>query len=32
MPSDTEVVTMSRTIGQNQLVEELSLKFAHTFR
>jgi carboxymethylenebutenolidase len=29
-PPDTEMVTVSRTVGEGRLVEELVIKFAHT--
>jgi carboxymethylenebutenolidase len=30
MPSDTEIVPVSRTIGNNQLVDEMVFRFTHT--
>jgi carboxymethylenebutenolidase len=32
MPPDTEMVPISRTIGNNQLVDEMIFKFTHTIR
>lgn len=32
MPPDTEMVPLSRTIGNNQLVDEMIFKFTHTIR
>src|SRR5437762_7294146 len=32
MPCDTEVTPVSRTIGTNQLVDEMIFKFTHTMR
>jgi carboxymethylenebutenolidase len=32
MPPDTEMVPISRTIGNNQLVDEMVFKFTHTIR
>ena len=32
MPPDTEMVPISRTIGNNQLVDEMVFKFTHTVR
>jgi carboxymethylenebutenolidase len=32
MPPDTEIVPISRTIGTNQLVDEMIFKFTHTVR
>ena len=32
MPPDTEVTPVSRTIGTNQLVDEMIFKFTHTIR
>jgi carboxymethylenebutenolidase len=32
MPPDTEMTPVSRTIGQNQLVDEMVFKFTHTLR
>lgn len=32
MPPDTEMVPISRTIGSNQLVDEMIFKFTHTIR
>ena len=32
MPPDTEMISISRTIGNNQLVDELVFKFTHTIR
>ena len=32
MPPDTEMTPISRTIGNNQLVDELVFKFTHTIR
>ncbi len=32
MPPDTEMVTLSRTIGHDQLVDEMIFKFTHTMR
>jgi carboxymethylenebutenolidase len=32
MPPDTEMIPVSRTIGQDQLVDEMVLKFTHTIR
>jgi len=30
MPPDTEIVPLSRTIGQNRLVDEMIFRFTHT--
>jgi len=30
MPPDTEMTSVSRTIGENQLVDEMIFKFTHT--
>jgi carboxymethylenebutenolidase len=30
MPPDTEMISVSRTIGENQLVDEMVFKFTHT--
>jgi carboxymethylenebutenolidase len=32
MPPDTEMIPVSRTIGSNQLVDEMVFKFTHTIR
>ena len=32
MPPDTEMIPVSRTIGENQLVDEMVFKFTHTIR
>ena len=32
LPSDIEIVPVSRTIGQGQLVEEMIIRFTHTLR
>src|SRR5438046_6738141 len=32
MPPDTEMIPISRTIGNNQLVDEMVFKFTHTIR
>src|SRR5216110_2441084 len=32
MPPDTEMIPISRTIGDNQLVDEMVFKFTHTIR
>jgi carboxymethylenebutenolidase len=32
MPPDTEMVPISRTIGNNQLVDEMVFKFTHTIQ
>ena len=32
MPPDTEMIPISRTIGNNQLVDEMIFKFTHTIR
>jgi carboxymethylenebutenolidase len=32
MPPDTEMIPVSRTIGNNQLVDEMVFKFTHTIR
>jgi len=32
MPPDTEMTPVSRTIGENQLVDEMIFKFTHTIR
>jgi carboxymethylenebutenolidase len=32
MPPDTEMVPISRTIGSDQLVDEMVFKFTHTIR
>ena len=32
MPPDTEMVPISRTIGENQLVDEMVFKFTHSMR
>jgi carboxymethylenebutenolidase len=32
MPPDTEMIPISRTIGTNQLVDEMVFKFTHTIR
>jgi carboxymethylenebutenolidase len=32
MPPDTEIVLLSRTIGADQLVDEMIIKFTHTIR
>ncbi len=32
MPPDTEMVPLSRTIGHDQLVDEMIFKFTHTMR
>src|SRR5438552_9113517 len=32
MPSDTEMIPLSRTIGNDQLVDEMIFKFTHTIR
>jgi carboxymethylenebutenolidase len=32
MPSDTEMTAISRTIGNDQLVDEMVFKFTHTIR
>ncbi len=32
LPSDIEIVPVSRTIGQSQLVEEMIIRFTHTLR
>jgi carboxymethylenebutenolidase len=32
MPPDTEMTPVSRTIGENQLVDEMIFKFTHTMR
>jgi carboxymethylenebutenolidase len=32
MPPDTEMVPISRTVGNNQLVDEMVFKFTHTIR
>jgi len=32
MPPDTEMTAVSRTIGENQLVDEMVFKFTHTIR
>lgn len=32
MPQDTETVLVSRTIGTNQIVDELIFKFTHSIR
>ena len=32
MPPDTEMIAISRTIGNNQLVDEMVFKFTHTIR
>ena len=32
MPPDTEMVPISRTIGRDQLVDEMIFKFTHTIR
>ena len=32
MPPDTEMTPVSRTIGENQLVDEMVFKFTHTIR
>jgi carboxymethylenebutenolidase len=32
MPPDTEMIPVSRTIGQDQLVDEMVFKFTHTIR
>jgi carboxymethylenebutenolidase len=32
MPPDTEVIPVSRTIGTDQLVDEMIFKFTHTVR
>jgi len=32
MPSDTEMTSISRTIGNDQLVDEMVFKFTHTIR
>jgi carboxymethylenebutenolidase len=32
MPPDTEMIPISRTIGKNQLVDEMIFKFTHTIR
>ncbi len=32
MPPDTEMTPISRTIGNNQLVDEMVFKFTHTIR
>jgi len=32
MPPDTEMTTISRTIGNNQLVDEMVFKFTHSIR
>jgi carboxymethylenebutenolidase len=32
MPPDTEMIPISRTIGSNQLVDEMVFKFTHTIR
>ena len=32
IPPDTEMVPVSRTIGQGRLVEEMVLRFTHTIR
>ena len=32
MPPDTEMTSISRTIGNNQLVDEMVFKFTHTIR
>src|SRR5262249_23546208 len=32
MPPDTEMTSVSRTIGENQLVDEMIFKFTHTIR
>src|SRR5204863_10086803 len=32
MPTDTEVITVSRTIGTGQLVDEMISEFTHTVR
>src|SRR6267378_5045124 len=32
MPSDTEMIPLSRTIGSDQLVDEMIFKFTHTIK
>jgi carboxymethylenebutenolidase len=32
MPPDTEMITISRTVGNDQLVDEMVFKFTHTIR
>ena len=32
MPPDTEMIPISRTVGNNQLVDEMVFKFTHTIR
>jgi carboxymethylenebutenolidase len=32
MPPDTEMIPLSRTIGHDQLVDEMIFKFTHTMR
>jgi carboxymethylenebutenolidase len=32
MPPDTEMIPISRTVGNNQLVDEMVFKFTHTMR
>jgi carboxymethylenebutenolidase len=32
MPPDTEMIPVSRTIGEDQLVDEMVIKFTHTIR
>src|SRR5213596_1063836 len=32
MPADTELIPISRTVGNDQLVDEMVLKFTHTIR